>query len=598
MPTAESSAGMVHKELDKILSSAGFARNERLSSFLRFVVEQHLAGQGQQLKESVIGVEVFRRSPDYDHRQDSVVRTEAAKLRARLAEYYAGEGAADTVVIEMPKGRYAPLVRFEARRRQSPDRWRPNRRLALIATAVILLLGAVVYRMTRPAQEARTIAVLPLENHSPEGGSDYFADGLTDDIIQNLSAIEGIEVRSHTSSFAFKGKPHNIREVGRQLGVNFVVEGSLARSADQLRVNVQLVRTRDDTTLWNGRFERDLGGIFAIQDDISRAVVNQLRLKLGNGQRRYTANVEVYDLYLQGRQLLLRRDFNDARRRVDLFEQVIGKDSGFAPAYAGLAQAYAMQAPTSRFLGVPYSDANFKVKEYADKALQLDPLLPDAWVSRGLLLSRDYRWTEAEKAFHRAIELSPSLADAHEYYGAQVLFKIGRQEDGLREVRRAVELDPLATGSLSMLSFLLVTAGHTDEAWKTLSRLRSLDPDHTSNRQLQGRLLLQKGQAMEAIPYFQRGNGGGPGDPFLGFAYGVAGKRAEAESLRESQRQHSNNGLALTCAGLGDKDCVFEALNQMADTKDPRIHYYIAYPELSLIRGDPRLLALRKKIGL
>jgi TolB-like protein len=598
MPTAESSDGMVHKELDKILSSAGFARNERLSGFLRFVVEQQLAGQGDQLKESVIAIEVFRRQPDYDPRQDSVVRTEAAKLRARLAEYYAGEGAADTVVIEMPKGRYAPLVRFEARRAQSPDRWRPNWLVALIATAAILLLGAIFYRMTRPAQEARTIAVLPLENHSPEAGSEYFADGLTDDLIQNLSAIEGIEVRSHTSSFTFKGKPHNIREVGQQLRVNFVVEGSLARSADRLRVNVQLVRTRDDTTLWNGRFERDVGGIFAIQDDISRAVVNQLRLKLGRGQRRYTTNVEVYDLYLQARQLLLRREFNDAQRRVDLFEQVIEKDSGFAPAYAGLAQAYAMLAPTSRYLGVPYSDANFKIKEYADKALQLDPLLPDAWVSRGLLLSHDYQWTEAEKAFHRAIELSPSLSDAHEYYGAQVLFKIGRHEDGLREVRRAVELDPLAAGSLTVLSFLLVTAGHTDEAWKMLSRLRSLDPDQTMNHQFQGRLLLQKGQAMAAIPYFQRGVGGGLGDPFLGFAYGVTGKWAEAESLRESQRQHQNNGLALTCAGLGDRDCVFEALNQMADMKDPRIHYYIAYPELSLIRGDPRLLALKKKIGL
>src|SRR5262249_36308284 len=157
---------------------------------------------------------------------------------------------------------------------------------------------------------------------------EYFADGLTDDLIQSLSAIEGIEVRSHTSSFTFKGKPHNIREVGQQLRVNFVVEGSLARSADRLRVNVQLVRTRDDTTLWNGRFERDVGGIFSIQDDISRAVVNQLRLKLGRGQRRYTTNVEVYDLYLQARQLLLRRDFNDAQRRVDLFEQVIEKDSG------------------------------------------------------------------------------------------------------------------------------------------------------------------------------------------------------------------------------------------------------------------------------
>jgi TolB-like protein len=592
MGVLESSAGLVRSQMGRILLSAGFARNERLSGFLRFVIEQHLAGKADQIKESVIAVEVFGRQPDYDHRRDSVVRTEAAKLRARLAEYYAREGAVDPVVIEMPKGGYAPAVAFVDRQAPTPDRRRLVSLVALIA-GTILLLGIVVYRMTRTMPEARTIAVLPLENRSPEAGSEYFADGLTDDIIENLSAIEGVEVRSHTSSFAFKGNPRDLKEVGRQLKVSFVVEGSVARSADRLRVSVQLVRIRDDRTLWNGRFERNLGGVFAIQDDISRAVVNQLRLRLGNGQRRYNTNVEAYDLYLQARQLMLRGDLSDTRRRVDLFEQVLAKDPGFAPAYAGLAQAYAMEAPTSRHLGVPYDEANVKAGKYADKALQLDPLMPDAWVARGLLLSHNYQWTEAEKAFRRTIELRPNLAEAHEYYGAQVLFKTGRQDEGIREVRRAVALDPLAAGPLFTLSFLLVTAGHTAEGWETVSRLRGIDPNHTLNRQLQGRLLLQKGQTMEALPYFQ----GEFADPFLGLAYARAGKRAEAEEARKSGRLLPN-ALALTCAGLGDKDCVFEALNRMADMKDPRIHYYIVYPELSLVRGDRRLPALKMKIGL
>src|SRR5579862_566507 len=354
MPVLESSAGRVRSQMGRILRSPGFARNERLSGFLRFVMEQHLAGKADQLKESVIAVEVFGRQPDYDHRRDSVVRTEASKLRARLAEYYASEGAVDPLVIEIPKGGYLPVVAFVDRQAPSSKR-RRLWLLALVAAAAAALFGAIIYHLTPRAPEAATIAVLPLENRSPESGSEYFADGLTDDLIQNLSAIEGIEVRSHTSSFAFKGKPRNIREVGRQLRVDFVVEGSLARAANQLRVDVQLVRTRDDTSLWNGRFDRDAGGIFAIQDDISRAIVNQLRLKLGSGQRRYTTNVEAYDLYLQARQLGY--DFPHARRSVDLFQRVIAKDSGFAPAYAGLAQAYAMPAPTARYLGIPYSEA-------------------------------------------------------------------------------------------------------------------------------------------------------------------------------------------------------------------------------------------------
>jgi TolB-like protein len=581
------SAGAVRAELEKVLASAGFARNQRIRDLLRFVIEQELEGKADQLKESVIGVEVFGRPPDYDVRQDSVVRTEAAKVRARLAQYYTAEGAADPVVIAIPKGGYAPVIEVVEPQTQSTGRRTPIWLLPAIAAAV-LLTGTVVVLLTRP--EAKTIVVLPLENRSPEPGSELFADGLTDEIIQNLSTIEGLEVRSHTSSFVFKGKPRNVREAGRQLGVTFVVEGWVARAENRLRVNVQLVRARNDTALWNGRWDRELAGMFAIQDDISRAVVNQLRVKLGGGQRRYTTNVEAYALYLQARNLLRARTIKDIPESIRLLEQVLAKDPGFAPAYAGLAQAHARRSGVPNG-GEPFLEGNRRVMECVDKAMQLDPLVPEAWIFRGVGLARGYQWANAEKAMRRAIELSPSLADAHESLG-DLLFRIGRQKEGLRETRRAVELDPLAASPLVMLCYLLATSGQTDEGWEALARLRRIDPNHARINLLQGRLLLQKRKLMEAIPYLEASGDKG----LLGLAYGMLGKRAEAEKLRRSAE--TPESLATVCAGLGDKDCVFEALNRMADIKDPLVHFVMVKPELSMIRGDTRLVALRKKIGL
>ena len=229
--------------------------------------------------------------------------------------------------------------------------------------------------------------------------------------------------------------------------------------------------------------------------------------------------------------------------------------------------------------------------EYVDKALQLDPLLPEAWVFRGQILARNYQWTESEKAYRRAIELNPNLADAHQNYGANLLFKIGKRQEGIQEVRKAVKLDPLAVSPQLTLTYLLLNDGRPDESLETLNRSHDVTKNPIA-AQYHGRAILQKKRPGEAIAYF--GDQGSEG--FLGLAYALIGKRAEAEALRKSTS--FPNRLALVCAGLGDKDCVFEALNQMADIKDPRIHYYIVYPELALIRGDPRLDALKKKIGL
>ena len=186
------------------------------------------------------------------------------------------------------------------------------------------------------------IAVLPFHNLSPDSGSDYFADGLTDEIIRDLSIIDGLAVRSQTSSFAWKGKPRNVRQFGNELDVGYILEGSVLRSGRQLRINAQLVQVRDDVPLWSGKYDRELTDVFAIQEEISRGIVNSLRLKLGRGRRRYETSTEAYDLYLRARALSWRHE------SIGVFEKAIATDPAFAPAYAGLAAAYAFDSGTLR----------------------------------------------------------------------------------------------------------------------------------------------------------------------------------------------------------------------------------------------------------
>jgi len=320
VPTREAGPQAARSELERVLASPGFARNERLSRFLRYVVERHLEGRDSEIKESLLAIEVFGRPTDYDPKQDPIVRTEASRLRARLSEYYLGEGKDDPLVIELPKGGYVPAFRAGVGGQVPvPQNRRSSRRWPWAAAAVacvLVLLAAGWWRLQRQ-NEPVSIAVLPLINLNQDSANDYFADGLTGEIIRNLSLIDGLAVRSETSSFAFKGKPQKARDAGKQLEADYLVEGSVLRSGQQLRINAQLVRASDDFPLWSGRYDRELTDVFAIQDEISRGIVNSLRLKLGRGRRRYESSVEAYDLYLRARSLATGQGPKGEARSID-----------------------------------------------------------------------------------------------------------------------------------------------------------------------------------------------------------------------------------------------------------------------------------------
>jgi TolB-like protein len=597
----------VREELDRILSSASFARSERLSRFLRFLVERHLGDRGSELKESLIAIEVFGRKPDYDPKQDSTVRSEAVRLRARLSKYYAGEGSRDPMVIELPKGGYAPAFRQpSALPPMVPERTLAERKtrsarpwLTVALACFAVALAAVGWWRFQRQTSPIPIAVLPLINLSQDPADDYLADGLTDEIIRNMSIIDGLAVRSQTSSFALKGKQRNVREAGEQLQAEYILEGSVLRAGQQLRINAQLVRVRDDFPLWSGRFDRELSDILAIQDEISRGIVNSLRLKLGGGRRRYETSAQAYDLYLHARALPIQRGLSGFDESIGPFEEAIAKDPSFAPAYAGLAAAYA--ARSGEFAGQPTFDREGelgKMRATAEKAIQLDPLLAEAYDALGMAYARDAHWEQSEKSFRRGIEIEPSRSTSSSHFAMYLLLVLGRIEEALHQLQVAEKADPLSPEVHFDLAYVLMSAGRYDEAAEHCEKLLA---DYPLRGNCLGRTRLGQGRTGEAIQLFStdldRGIGKANNRAYLGYAYGRAGRREDAEKLAAAAS--ANPFLqVLIFAGLGDKDRTMEALGRMGTLGPVRIGRALTLPELELLRGDSRVKALRKKVGL
>jgi TolB-like protein/DNA-binding winged helix-turn-helix (wHTH) protein len=468
-----------------------------------------------------------------------------------------------------------------------------------LAAAGLLVLAIAGARALERLNETPppVIAVLPFKNLSVEPGSEYFVDGLTDEIINSLAAIDGLEVRSRTSSFAFKDKPRNTHEIGNTLQATLVLEGSVLREGDKLRINTQLVRVADDVPLWSGRFDRELKDVFAIQDEISRSIVNELRLKLGRGQRRYNTDVETYDLFLKARVLQSRRA-EDGRLAIDLFNQVLKKDAAFAPAYAGIASTYGHLSylfPIDGGYAVPQDQADAIMRPAALKALELDPLLADAHAAMGHVHAFDHAWAEAEASFRRALQLNPSLTITYTDFVLSTLLPEGKLDEGMRLLETALRVDPLSLDVRRVLAHVQINAGLYDRAIDNCNHVLAVDPDFPVVAALRARALVHKGRVTEATRWMETQGRGVEG--YLGYAYAISGRRADAEALAARNHDYPQR-QAMIYAGLGDKDHAFDALERFAAVNPRRTGAYLTRPELAGLRGDPRMAALRVRLGL
>jgi len=483
------------------------------------------------------------------------------------------------MAIWLRTGREIAAIASEASpRRRGKWRWV----LAAFAGASLLPAAIGLWRFAHQSAPI-PIAVLPLEDTSHDPANSYFADGLTDELIRNLSIIDGLAVRSRTSSFGI-GRPRNIRDAGKQLQADYILEGSVLRAGQQLRIDVQLVRVRDDFPIWSGRFDRELTDVFAIQDEISLGIVNKLRLRLGRGRRRYETSAEAYDVYLRARALSDYRNRRAALEAAGLYQQVIAKDPLFAPAFAGLAAAYA--ASSAQGFNDDHGVELAGMRAAAERAIQLDPLLAEAHEALAMEYARDGRWTNAEMSFRHAIDLDPSNSAAHGDLTLYVLLPLGRIDEGVRQMRIAEKRDPLSPFVQEILAWVLVSSGRYEEAANHCQKA-------IGATELLGRARLGQGRIDEAIQIFSTGSN----PRYLGYAYGRAGRREEAEKLALAVAPNAFS-QALIYAGLGDKDRTLEALDRVSGLGAVRIGRALNSPEFALLRGDPRVKALRKRVGL
>ena len=448
-------AEAVRRQLDRILQSSGFARNERLSRFLRFVVEGRLDGRDQELKESLLAVRIFGRPPDYDSKRDAIVRTEAGRLRARLSEHYLGEGKNDPVVIELPKGGYVPIFRPRASI-EAPDglNGKVPRVWVGVAIAVILLATVAAWWWTRRGNRPMT------------------------------------------------------------------------------------------------------------------------------GRQRYELSA-AYDLYRQARAAYHPgREIADAD--VGIYQQAIDKDPVFAPGYAGLAAAYAFAS--SRPIG-ERQESFTKMRVAAQRAVQLDPSLAEAYDAMAVVYARLGEWDRSEQSFRRAIDIDPNRSVTRLDYAMSLLLPLGWIGNALQQLRMAEISDPLSADVHDVYSYVLISAGRFDEAEEHCTK--SITP-----AECLGRIRIGQGRIGEAIQILAAA----PNTRYLGYAYGRAGQRSEAEKLASLSPGALQQ--VLIYAGLGDKDRTFAALDRMTELGPVRVGRTLTFPELMLLRGDPRLRALRKKVGL
>jgi serine/threonine protein kinase/TolB-like protein/Flp pilus assembly protein TadD len=526
---------------------------------------------------------------------------------------------------EMDSGRSADVSAAVGAVREPPLQ---KRRVALVATAVALLVAALAVglnvsglrdrfltvvgaRHGVPLPKIESIAVLPLENISGDKEQDYFSDGMTEELTTTLGQIEALRVISRTSVMRFKGvrPPGGLSEIARQLKVDAVVEGSVLRSGDRVRITAQLIDARTDRHVWARSYERDLRDVLALQSDVAQAIANEIKIKVTpqEGTRLASArpvSPEAHEAYLKGRYYWNKRTEADLRKSIESFQQAIQKDPSYAQAYAGLADCYVV---LPNYSATSPQETLPKAKAAAEKAIQIDDGLAEAYAPLAQVAAYySYDWLSAEREFKRVTELNPNYATAHQWY-ALMLARMGQLDRALAEVRRAQELDPLSLIINHNVAWVLYFARQYDQGIEQVRKTLELDPSFAGAHDMLGELYTRKGMYQQGIDELREAIRLSGGDPNikaeLGNAYAVAGKRKQAREILgeltalSKRRYFSPCFIASIYAGLGDKNQAFAWLEKAYEGPDIWIAFVNVDPAFDSLRSDPRFQDLLRRMN-
>ena len=476
-------------------------------------------------------------------------------------------------------------------------------------------------RIIRPSRSPviHSLAVLPLENLTGDASQEFFADGMTDALITDLAQLGALRVISRTSIMRYKGMRKPLPEIARELGVDGIIEGTVVRSAGRIRITSQLIYAPSDQHLWAHSYERDVGDLVTLQGEVAQAIAREVRAALTPEQRtrlsaRVTTNPSAYEAYLKGRYYWNQRTPAAVSKSIEFFEQAVEQDPDFALAYAGLADAYNM----SNVLGVlAPKESSPEAKAAATRALVLDPQLAEAHAALGLVKSHyDFDFPGAQREFLKAIELNPNYANAYLFYAGAYLTPMGRHEDAIAEMKKALELDPLSLPLNNMMANTYLWAGDYDKSLQQFQRTIGLDPAFPLVHFFFAGLLQELGKYDQAIKENQRGE----------LLLGVSPEQAAAEAaefqkafqsggprgfwqknLDITLKEHKQTGaryfeviaLASAYARVGDKENAFEWLEKSyADKEGQDITLLRWLPDFNSLHNDPRFSVLLGRMGL